>query len=255
MEIADPDTIAEIQGPLSVAADAIHVWAYSLAASAECIERCRRWLSGAENDRAQRFVFARDGNEFVIAHGVLRRLLGLYCGVEPIALRFCAGPAGKPRLETQCAEVAKISFNLTHSGSRALLAVSDGREIGVDLERVRRDIDKLSIARRFFFGTEREAIELAPPEHQVDVFFRYWVAKEAVLKAQGVGIRLPLDSFRVDFLPGLDVAGVTSFDPTSLSDDWTVRMLPCEAGWCAAVAARGNVWTLQMQKPDVAAGT
>jgi 4'-phosphopantetheinyl transferase len=255
MEIADPDAIAEMQGPLSVAADAIHVWAYSLAASAECIERYRQWLSSTENDRAQRFIFARDGNEFVVAHGVLRRLLSMYCGVEPMALQFSVGPADKPSLETQCLEHAKISFNLTHSGSRALLAVSDGREIGVDLERVRGDIDKLSIARRFFFGTERDAIELAPPEHQVDVFFRYWVAKEAVLKAQGVGIRLPLDSFRVDFLPDLDAAGVTSFDPTSLSDDWTVRMLPCEAGWCAAVAARGNAWTLQMQKPDVAAGT
>jgi 4'-phosphopantetheinyl transferase len=209
-------------------------------------------LSSAENDRAQRFVFARDSNEFVIAHGVLRRLLGLYCGVEPVALRFCAGPAGKPSLETARSDDTKISFNLTHSGSRALLAVSDGREIGVDLERVRQDINKLSIARRFFFGTEREQ---APPERQVDVFFRYWVAKEAVLKAQGVGIGVPLDSFRVDFLPGLDAAGVTSFDPTSLSDDWTVRMLPCEAGWCAAVVARGNAWTLQMQKPDVAAGT
>jgi 4'-phosphopantetheinyl transferase len=165
----------------------------------------------------------------------------------PESLQFVAGAAGKPVLQTAAAE-PPLRFNLTHSDDRALLAVSRNLELGVDLERVRSNIEALSISRHYFFGSERAAIEAAPSSERDTVFFRYWVAKEAVLKAQGIGLGFPLDRFRIDFLPPpADTARIESFDPVNLQPDWTVRMLPCESGWLGAVAAPGADWVIRLE--------
>jgi 4'-phosphopantetheinyl transferase len=125
-----------------------------------------------------------------------------------------------------------------------LLAVGDGMDLGVDLERRRFDIDPLSIAQYCFFGSELNAIEQAPQQDQRDTFLRYWVAKEAVLKGEGIGLGFPLDQFQIQFRPETFRADIISFDKQQLPEDWTIRLLPCDPGWFAAVAGRGNDWTL-----------
>jgi 4'-phosphopantetheinyl transferase len=241
-----PETLLDVSSPLSPEPDTVHVWAFSLEGPLELVERCRTSLSAQEQQRADRFVFARDRVRYTIAHAVLRHLLSRYCGERPQSLRFSAGAAGKPALETSEGE-PPLRFNLTHSEDRALLAVSRSRELGVDLERVRSNIEALNISRHYFFGSERAAIEAAPSSQRDTVFFRYWVAKEAVLKAQGIGLGFPLDKFRVDFLPEADGARIETFDPVSLEPNWTVRMLPCENGWVGAVAARNTDWVVRYQ--------
>jgi 4'-phosphopantetheinyl transferase len=104
----------------------------------------------------------------------------------------------------------------------------------------------LDIARYCFFGSERTAIEQATAQDQRDTFLRYWVAKEAVLKGEGIGLGFPLDRFQVQFTPGSSSAIVVSFDTRQLASDWTIRMLPCDPGWFASVAVRGDSWKLQL---------
>jgi 4'-phosphopantetheinyl transferase len=91
--------------------------------------------------------------------------------------------------------------------------------------------------------TQAPAAELATLEPEA----RYWVAKEAVLKAQGVGLGFPLDRFRIDFLPDGHAARLESLDPVALSPHWTVRMLPCESGWLGAIAALGTDWGVRLE--------
>ncbi len=146
-----------------------------------------------------------------------------------------------------------VAFNLTHSETRGALGVSSGFALGVDLELLRPNIEALSISQNYFFGSERAAIESAPAALRAPTFFRYWVAKEAVLKAEGIGLGFPLDKFRVDFLPDETHACIETSDPAALAGDWTVRMLPCEAGWLGAVAARGSGWKLRLERPDIIA--
>ena len=100
----------------------------------------------------------------------------------------------------------------------------------------------LPIAQRYFFGAELAAILAAPEVLRRDAFFRHWVAKESVLKAQGVGLTFPLDRFGVAFDSNDTVARVQSQDPAALAADWFVRILPLEAGWHGAVSARGEGW-------------
>jgi 4'-phosphopantetheinyl transferase len=244
--VLSPEKLLAERDPLRLEADTIHVWAFSLEGEPELVERCRAILTSDERQRADRFVFARDRTRHTIAHGVLRHLLGRYCDITPESLCFEASAAGKPALTGPLpARAATIHFNLTHSADRALLGVSAGRELGIDLEKVRADIEAHAISRHYFFGSERDAIAAsATPD---TTFFRYWVAKEAVLKAQGIGLGFPLDHFQVAFVPGEDAATVHSLDPVALSGDWTVRLLSCESGWLAAVAARGTDWVVKIE--------
>ena len=243
----DPEALVATTRPLALEPGIVHVWCFALEGTEAFVELCRSSLSARERERADRFVFTQDRMYHTIAHGVLRHLLSRYCGHEPGSLDFAVNASGKPLLHAP-GSPAELHFNLSHSGGRALLGVGD-RELGVDLERVRSNIESLDISRNYFFGSEREAIEQAAPLRRNSLFFRYWVAKEAVLKAQGIGLGFPLERFRVDFLPGGDAAQVETLDPLRLERDWTVRMLCCEAGWAGAVAARGNDWNVKLERP------
>ena len=242
----DPEALLARPEPLFPLEAQVHVWSFSLEGSAAVIQHCRDSISPAERHRADRFVFPRDRIRHTIAHGVLRHLLGRYLAVAPGSLEFSASAAGKPALLQPPG--ATLHFNLSHSDERALLGVSATHELGIDLEKVRSNIEALAISRHYFFGSERAAIESAPPDVRDTVFFRYWVAKEAVLKAQGIGLGFPLDRFRVDFLEGGDRARIETLDPDRLEGAWTVRMLPGETGWPAAVAARGEDWDIAMER-------
>ena len=247
----DPEALLALAGPLTPEADVVHAWAFTLDGSPAFVAACRELLSPEERQRADRYVFEKDRVHHTVAHGVLRHLLARYCGVTPYALRFRMTASGKPSLEwpvdsAPAPASRRLHFNLSHSGGRALLGVTDGRELGVDLEHVRSDVQTLEISRHYFFGTERAAIENALSAMRDMTFFRYWVAKEAVLKAQGVGLGFPLDKFCIQFLPDGDRASIETLDPKVLEPDWTVRMLRCEPGWAAAIVARANEWRVKV---------
>ncbi|MFN0301308.1 MAG: 4'-phosphopantetheinyl transferase family protein [Burkholderiales bacterium] len=124
-------------------------------------------------------------------------------------------------------------------------------EVGIDLEFARSDFDGLDIAKRYFFGSELADIRSGPPDERRKAFFRYWVAKEAVLKGQGVGLGFPLDQFLVSFTDAQQQeATVRSMDARRLGEDWFVRMLPSDPAWPAAVTARGTAWSVQLRHPE-----
>jgi 4'-phosphopantetheinyl transferase len=244
---AAPETLLAQSGHAALQPNTVHVWAFALDGPEPFVALCRSVLSDEERHRADRFVFDRDRVHYTVAHAVLRHLLSRYRDQSPESLRFSTTPTGKPALWAGSEPTPPICFNLSHSEDRAMLGVSAGRELGVDLERVRSNIEALAISRHYFFGSERAAIESAPPDVRDNVFFRYWVAKEAVLKAQGIGLGFPLDRFRVEFLQDGDRARIETLDPDKLDGAWTVRMLPGETGWPAAVAARGEDWDIAIE--------
>lgn len=142
-------------------------------------------LSDEELTRARRFASEADGRLWARAHGLLRRLIGDYLGMEPRSLAFASGPHGKPALD---GPPAGLHFNISHSGALALYAFTRDGEVGVDIEVAPAERDILAVARRAF-GPER-ASELAAlePAARRERFLREWVRHEAVLKFHGVGI-------------------------------------------------------------------
>ena len=247
LSTVDPARFCGPLGALRIPPKIVHVWSFFLEASTACFELCAYVLSRAERARANRFVDARGRNDFIIAHGVLRMLLARYTQLPASTLVFSSGAHGKPALATASDNGSVISFNMSHSHGRALIAVSDGREVGIDLEQVNPDVKALAVARRYFCDAERTAIESAAPAVQAQSFFRYWVAKEAVLKGQGIGLKFPIDKFEIQFDARCRYAQVRTLKDSRLADDWRIRMLSVHADWIGAVAARGDQWNLVLQ--------
>jgi 4'-phosphopantetheinyl transferase len=210
----------------------IGVRAFRLDAPPEARDAWAATLDADERARAARFVREADRNAYVVAHGVLREVLSSYLGVAPARVRIRRGVHGKPSLE---GTDRAVSFNLAHSGGRAIVAVTRDGPVGVDLE-CERDIEALALARHYFTEEETGAIMQRPAEARRAAFFRHWVAKEAVLKGVGTGLLLPLERFEVRFAEAGDRARVISRAPERIGASWTVRMLPTPAGWHAAIA-------------------
>ena len=227
---------ARLRALAARAEGSVDIWTFSLAATEREITAWRTLLSPGELERAGRFVREQDRHRFAVAHGVLRRLIACYCDVAPRDLRFTELAGGKPALEPLAA-ASDIRFSLSHSGGGAMIAICRGVEVGVDLEHERDDVDVAGLAERFFHADERKAIAAAV--RPVQAFFRHWVAKEALLKAHGAGLALPLDAFAIDFRtepPVVAAAGV----PELARGDWRMRMLPVSAPWHAAVCTRSR---------------
>jgi len=179
----------------------------------------------------------------------LRFVLGLYLGLAPSRIEFSATVTGKPTLAGLRPESAALTFNLSHAHGNAIVAVAQGREVGVDLEMIREDVEVLKLAERFFSDGEQRYLRSVLPESCNREFFRYWVAKEAVLKAEGVGLA-SLQTCEIDWSRGSDQSGVPVRLKGGGQQPWVVRPLDCGLGWVGAVAAQGSDWVI---KPCAAA--
>lgn len=215
----------------------VRVWSFALARRPAGVTVGDEWLSPDEQARARAFHFARDREEFVAAHATLRFLLGRYLACAPATVRFDVGSHGKPRLADGTG--GDWSFNLSHSHGRALVAVSRGCEIGVDLEAMRADVDCAGIVASQFSPAERVAWAALPASVQRAAFFHGWARKEAYVKARGDGLSHPPDAYTVD----LDPVGEGSLLADSTAPDaparWTVRAIRAPDGFAAAVAFSG----------------
>ena len=191
----------------------VHVWRAALDDTKSQARDFEQILSNEERDRAARFSSARDREHFTVARAMLRLIVGKYLSIEPRQLQLTRGPHGKPALATERGANA-LRFNSSRSGELALCAIARGRDVGVDVEHVRADLDLDvdQIAERFFSPRELATFRVLPPERKQQAFFTCWVRKEAYLKATGDGLAIPLESFSVSFSEGdpaalLDVPG------------------------------------------------
>lgn len=120
-------------------------------------------------------------------HVPLREILAWHAGVEPASLSFGTTAAGKPIL-LPAAQPPSLGFNLSHSGGVALCAVARGREVGVDIERIRAGRDFVGVARRALPAEVAAELERLPAARRPAVFYPAWVRHEARLKCLGVGL-------------------------------------------------------------------
>jgi 4'-phosphopantetheinyl transferase len=137
-----------------------------------------------------------------------------------------------------------IQFNLSHSHGTALYAVSRGREVGVDLEFIRCDLEAEQIAERFFSHSENETLRALPLSLRTYAFFLCWTRKEAYIKARGEGLSLPLDQFDVSLIPGEPAALLSTRSYSDEALSWSLRNLSPASGYAAALATKARDWTL-----------
>ena len=221
--------VAAAPGSVPLEDGALHVWAVPLDGDPAPFDGL---LCPVEEDRLARFRFADHRRRYQISHGALRRILGGYLQQDPRAVVFRHGPRGKPFLEG-----GGLSFNLSHSGQLALVAVT-AEEVGVDVEKARRLDSLMQIAERHFSDREFGALRALSREDRELAFYRCWTRKEAYIKALGEGLSLALDSFEVSICEQAEF--VACHDGREDPAAWSMLDVSPGAGYVGAVAARAS---------------
>jgi 4'-phosphopantetheinyl transferase len=229
--------------PLALEARTVHVWGFSLEGSDRTLTSCENWLSSEERARSARFIHREHQIRFSLAHGVLRALLARYVECEPSELRLHTSATGKPILLDQQNTPHSLRFNLSHSHGRMLIALARDRDVGVDVEQVRDKVEVLKLAERFYTSREYQDLLNRRNSDQTRQFYRYWVAKEALLKGQGAGL-LSLQHCEIHSRSGRVIAEISP--ASTMQTGWSIQWLNCGLGWQGAVSAHGNEWSVRV---------
>jgi len=220
----------------------VHVWSASIAVSPSQTEKLLGALSSDEISRARRFHRQKDRQRFMLCRGLLRLILSRYLGLEPSELVFRYSPYGKPFL-VNIGDQIRLDFNLSHSNILALFAITQGREVGIDVEHIRKDFPWEEMVDPFLSNEENEVLHALPKGLQCEAFFRRWTGKEAYLKARGEGISLPLEQIEMSSVPSCQ-GDFFRRGPFLASNDWRLVKLTPAIGYMAALVAQGINWRL-----------
>jgi len=220
LEWATPSALPELH-PSDV-----HVWRVDPDLAA-CSPALSQVLSPDEQERSRRFRFDRDRNLFIAARGCLRHLLGHCLEQSPRDIVFQYNSHGRPHLAH-----SDMQFNITHTEGMALVALTRGRRLGIDIERRDRSVNVMEIGKRFFSPREYEALCEAPDPLQA--FLCCWTRKEAFVKALGGGLSIPLDRFHVSLDDPPHILDI-EWAPETVGE-WRLESLPVDGEFVAALA-------------------
>jgi len=218
---------------LALSDNRVDVWLISLIQPGATGGSYTDILSEDEQERAARFKFDRHRWPYIAAHVAVRSILSKYLKSAPARLKFINGTNGKPSLAAEFS-AHELQFNLSHSHEMALLGVTRGHEIGVDIEWIKEDYGFDEVAERFFTAKEVADMRALPGHLQRQAFFKCWTSKEAFLKAKGTGLSGKLDEVEITLTDNqrvrirADVRG------------WTLSELNPGGGYEAAVVVEGG---------------
>ena len=203
-----------------------------------------RLLNEEEQARMERMRLGIARHEFMVGRAMLRVLAGVATACGPREVAIGVGEHGKPRVEG-------VEFSVAHSHGLVVLALCREAAVGVDVEWVEREIEALEIARSTFAPGEAKRIEQAVEgAERARAFFAVWTRKEAIVKAHGQGLTIPLDNFEApegDAEQAVDL--VVKGDARLLF----VRGLDVGEGFAGALAARAE--GLKLRKVEVVGET
>ena len=220
------------------------MWRASLEMPTSGIAHLQHVLVQEELERARRFYFEDDRRKWIVAHGLLRSLLGQYLKCNPRSLHFTTNHYGKPLLVSPVGG-KRLQFNLSHSGNLVLFAFAYESEVGVDVEQMRADIDYRELAARYFSVRECTAFEALSADLQQEAFFLCWSRKEAYVKARGKGLSLPLDQFDVSLVPDEPVRLFGSREEPQAVERWSLYDLFPARGYAGALSIEGPSWQVR----------
>jgi len=184
----------------------VHLWhLYVPDQDVPAHEEAMALLTPEEREKHGRFHFARDRRRYLMTRWLIRSLLSRYAPIAPRDWRFETNAYGRPRIANALPQAKRLRFNISHSASLIVVALTVEREVGVDVEHTARAAP-LEIAQQFFSADEAQALRQLPAELQPSRFWDLWTLKESYIKARGMGLSLPLDRFSFSFEGAHEVA-------------------------------------------------
>jgi 4'-phosphopantetheinyl transferase len=223
--------------------DTVFVWLVrlDLEVSEDRMLRWRGWLSEEELARADAFRAEANRHEYITAHAALRAVLGGFLGVSGAEVRFTArgAHAGEKPTLALANGLPNVRFNLSHTSGAALIGVTSGRELGVDIERMRPMDDLDGMARSVMSDAELQSwMDIEMTKRQT-AFYRLWTRKESYLKAIGLGLYRDVHqvSVPVSFEPRVDACSVKDL---AGHGEWMVQDVNVPEGFAASVCYEGS---------------
>jgi 4'-phosphopantetheinyl transferase len=211
----------------------VDLWWVALDTRDEDVDLAATELDERERARARAFRRERDRSRFVARRVALHRILARYAGTLPEDVVIRSGENGKPYVDRP----SGLRFNLSSSGAHAVVAVTEHRAVGVDVEEIRGGLD--DIVDSFLSVREREELAGLPASVRLHACYRFWTLKEAYLKALGVGLGAELDAFSVS----TRAAGRTALVEALPDDDparWVVIPVSAPENCAAALAVEAE---------------
>lgn len=234
---------------ISIGNTDIHLWIAvdDQCSSKELLEKYHSLLNQRERERHQRFHFERDRNQYLVTRAVLRSVLSLYSpDISPEKWYFLENGYGKPYLPSSLTALP-LSFNLSHTYNLVALAVTVENDIGVDVEDTLRDNNAIDIAESYFSSVETDDLFELDKALQQNRFFELWTLKEAYIKACGMGLSIPLNSFSYSFPAKEKIAISFSPERNDSPDNWQFRQFNLFNTYKIAIAIK----TLSEMKNDL----
>lgn len=197
-------------------------------------------LSPHERQRHDSFASDTDRHVYLLGHAMVRAALTLYLKKPAGEWRFAPEAGGKPRIVAPVA--APLEFSLSHTRGLAVCAFTRNVPVGVDVEPVARGDELQEIVERRFAESERRMIESLPPSFRGERSVWLWTAKEALLKAWGRGLGVPLET--VPFSWGADGCVRLEADAASSEERWHFARFRIDGAFLGTIALRGKAEAL-----------
>nr|WP_091390249.1 4'-phosphopantetheinyl transferase superfamily protein [Amycolatopsis pretoriensis] len=198
-------------------------------------ERFLRLLDDVEQGRFEAYRQDADKRRFLTGRVLAKTVAAERLGRAVEAVKFdatcedCGKQHGRPHVPG-----ADLTLSISHSGDLIGVAATPAVPVGLDVETATRKADDGLIEYALSPAETAHLTGLTDAE-KANAFFIYWTRKEAVMKATGKGLRIPLKSItfsRFDEPARLVESGEAALDParTRLVD------LKASDGYRAAIA-------------------
>jgi 4'-phosphopantetheinyl transferase len=155
-------------------------------------------LDAEERRRAAKFKLERDRSHFIETRAKLRRILASRLSIPPSEIELEYGCLGKPRLSARMPS-PDLQFSVSRSAAVAVIALTIGREIGVDVEAVVSIPEADEIAAFCLSASDYDPYAASRSGDRLEAFLRHWTRLEAVSKALGCGLGEPFSWKETDW--------------------------------------------------------
>lgn len=229
------NTASANKSVISLDNNQIHIWRIDTnSPNIEIGDLYENVLSSDERERALRLRSENDKNRFIITRAELRNSLSKYLKVRPADIDFTYNQYGKPSIKSEH-NPANIKFNVTHSNTLVLYAITQNREVGIDLEYVREVSNSERIVKRYFSEEDGKFYHSQSEGNKKLAFFKLWTRKEAYSKARGMGIGLPGKKFDLSLTPKFQNNSTENTNP-----EWSLVDIEINSDYMASLAAEGK---------------
>lgn len=214
----------------------IHIWTSSV--NPDAASQYDHFLTAEETARAERFATEALRDKYIVQHGILRDILCRYLNCAAAAVEFTTLAHGKPELASSDHPQGKLAFNSSHTKSQLVVSVALDSEIGVDIEFHNSRTDWKGISQSYFTAQENAWLIGLPEKQGFRSFYDIWTMKEAVMKADGRGLGIPIEEISFDLPSTEKFTPAIIATPTELPDRWWGRKMDLGQDVSAAVVCR-----------------